>query len=161
MQPVSWPAWSEGVVIYAGSLLAWGLGLYVVTRGGLRPIPLLAAAATLVLVVYQLGQALGALAPDPSLWLDWARRTWWAAAIAPGRWLGLILSLPADEAPEARRRGFASLARIGTPLVSLAALSFAVIGGATTLVVDWSTTSRPQGPPHVPPGPRSAASRWS
>ena len=42
MQPVSWPAWSEGVVIYAGSLLAWGLGLYVVTRGGLRPIPLLA-----------------------------------------------------------------------------------------------------------------------
>lgn len=144
--------WAEGLVIYAGSVLAWALGLYVVTRGGLRRIPLLTAAATLVLVVYQLGQALGALAPDVSVWLEWARRTWWAAALAPGIWLVLIVSLAVDEAPDDRRPTVVRVARLYVPLASLAGLVFAVAGGATTLVVDWATPSSPQGPPHVPPG---------
>lgn len=145
--------WAEGLVIYAGCLLAWALGLYVVTRGGLRRIPLLTAAATLVLVVYQLGQALGALAPNPTVWLDWARRTWWAAALAPGIWLVLIVSLAADEAPEDRRRSLRRVVWWSVPPATLAALLFAALGGTTTLVVDWAEPSAPQGPPHVPPGP--------
>jgi hypothetical protein len=150
---LSWPMWTQGLVIYGGSVLAWALGLYVVTRGGLRRIPLLAAAATLVLVVYELGQALGALAPDPVVWLDWARRTWWAAALAPGLWLVLIISLAADEAPDDRRQTVVRLAWLGLPIASLAGVLFAVLGEGTTQVVDWATPNSPQGPPHVPPGP--------
>jgi N-terminal 7TM region of histidine kinase len=155
---LGWPTWAEGLVIYAGCLLAWSLGLYVVTRGGLRRIPLLTAAATLVLVVYQLGQALGALAPDPTLWLDWARRTWWAAALAPGIWLVLIVSLAADEAPDDRtQESLRRQTRIIVAVASLAALLFAITGGTSTLVVNWAEESNPMGPPHVPPGPLFAA----
>src|ERR671928_1499072 len=104
MQWLQGMQWLDGVVIVTGALLAWALGLFVLSRGGLRRIPLLTAAATLTLVAYQVGQALGALAPEPQAWLDWSRRTWWAAALAPGVWLVLVLSLAVEEAPQPTRQ---------------------------------------------------------
>src|SRR5919206_4272258 len=112
--------WLEGVVIFTGAVLAWALGLFVLSRGGLRRIPVLTAAATLTLVVYQVGQALGALAPDPALWLDWSRRTWWAAALAPGLWLVLVLVLAVEEAPEGTRAVWTRLAGSGAPAAAAA-----------------------------------------
>jgi hypothetical protein len=146
--------WLEGVVIFTGAVLAWALGLFVLSRGGLRRIPLLTAAATLSLVVYQVGQALGALAPDPAIWLDWSRWTWWAASVAPGLWLVLVLALAVEEAPAGARPGLIRSLGPGVPVVVLlAGLVFALVGESTEAVVDWRSPSAPQGPPHVPPGP--------
>jgi hypothetical protein len=145
--------WLEGLVIFTGAVLAWALGLFVLSRGGLRRIPLLTSAATLTLVTYQVGQALGALAPEPSAWLDWSRRTWWAAALAPGVWLVLVLVLAVEEAPEGTRAGWTRVAWSGAPLAVLSGVLFAIFGETTTAVVDWASPSAPQGPPHVPPGP--------
>jgi hypothetical protein len=145
--------WLEGLVILTGAVLAWALGLFVLSRGGLRRIPLLTAAATLTLVVYQVGQALGALAPDTATWLEWAQRTWWAAALAPGLWLVLVLALAVEEAPEPTRAVWRRLTWSGAPLAILAGLVFAGVGASTTAVVDWASPSTLQGPPHVPPGP--------
>jgi hypothetical protein len=144
--------WLEGLVIFTGAVLAWALGLFVLSRGGLRRIPLLTAAATLTLVAYQVGQALGALSPDASVWLDWSRRTWWAAGLAPGVWLVLVLSLAVEEAPEPTRHVWVRLAWSGVPLALLIGALFAVVGASTNVVVDWGMPSAPQGPPHVPPG---------
>jgi hypothetical protein len=63
-----------------------------------------------------------------------------------------VLSLAVEEAPEPRRGVWTRLAWSSTPLTLGAGLLFAVIGGATTLVVNWETPSAPHGPPHVPPG---------
>jgi hypothetical protein len=145
--------WLEGVVIFTGAVLAWGLGLFVLSRGGLRRIPLLTAAATLTLVVYQVGQALGALAPDTATWLDWSRRTWWAASLAPGLWLVLVLILAVEEAPETARPAWMRLVWSGAPVAILAGVAFAVIGASTDIVQDWASPSAPRGPLHVPPGP--------
>jgi hypothetical protein len=144
--------WLEGLVIFTGAVLAWALGLFVLSRGGLRRIPLLTLAATLSLVVYQVGQALGAVSPDTATWLEWARRTWWAAALAPGVWLVLVLALAVDEALPARRAVWTRLAWSAAPVAVLAGVTFAVVGGATTAVVDWTSPAAPLGPPHVPPG---------
>src|SRR5436305_2087097 len=112
--------WLEGLVVYAGAVLAWTLGLFVLSRGGLRRIPLLTAAATLSLVVYQVGQALGALAPDAAVWLEWSRRTWWAAALAPGCWLVLVLVLALEEAPLPVRPRLARVVWSCVPVVAVA-----------------------------------------
>ena len=144
--------WLNGLVIFTGAVLAWALGLFVLSRGGPRRIPLLTAAATLTLVAYQVGQALGALSPDAASWLVWSRRTWWAAALAPGLWVMLVLVLAVEEAPEGTRAVWARLAWSGVPAAALAGLLFAAVGGSTTAVVDWASPSAPQGPPHVPPG---------
>src|SRR4051812_35030416 len=95
------------MAVYAGTLLSWLLALYVLTRGGLRRIPVLAALAMLGLVFYLLGYALSALAPDPSPALGWLRWTWWGAAVGPALWLLLAVALVADEgqAPLAARFG--------------------------------------------------------
>lgn len=149
-----WPPWGEALALYAGCLLAWGLGLYVVTRGGLRRIPLLAMGATVTLVVYLLGQALGSLGADLDAWLSWGRRTWWGAALAPSLWLLLTLALAADEAPDEMRGRATGVALVLGPLAVGAGAVFAALGGATSdLVVRWDEATSPQGPPHVPPGP--------
>src|SRR5947209_12432244 len=145
--------WVEGLVIYTGAVLAWTLGLFVLSRGGLRRIPLLTAATTLVLVVYQVGQALGALAPDAGVWLDWSRRTWWAAALAPGLWLALALALALEEAATTAQPRLTRLVWSAAPVVALAGVLFALIGESTDLVSDWSSPSAPRGLLHVPPGP--------
>ncbi len=145
--------WNEGPVVYAGALLAWVLGLYVLTRGGFRPIPLLAAASTFSLVVYQLGQALGTLAPSPQEWIGWAQRTWWAAAIDPALWLVLALALSADEAPDRFRPALVRLEWGAGGVALLLSLLFAGLGAATDLVVRWDLASINLHPPFLPPGP--------
>jgi hypothetical protein len=154
---VSWPLGTEGVVVYTGALFAWALGLFVVSRGGLRLIPLLTVGATLVLVVYQLGQALGLLAPNASGWLAWSRATWWAAGAAPAVWLLLVLALAAQEAPEGMRTRVSRLVWLAAPVAAVVGLFFAVVGSTTNLVVDWLDPNSGQAPPQVPPGPLYAA----
>lgn len=83
-----WPACAEGVLLFTGTVVAWALELYVVTRGGLRRVPLLAALAVFAILFYLMGQALGALALEPDQWLAWLRRTWWGASVLAGAYPG-------------------------------------------------------------------------
>ncbi len=135
-----WPAWAEGVLLFTGTAVAWALGLYVATRGGLRRVPLLAALAVFALSLYLLGQALGALAPEPARWLAWLRRTWWGAALAPAFWLALTLALAIDEGPT----GLAGwLSRLFVPVTAVA-LAVAVLLGALSITEEtllrWSSS---------------------
>jgi hypothetical protein len=157
-----WPAWIEGSVLFVGTVIAWALGLYVVTRGGLRRVPLLATLAVFAISIYLLGQALGALAPERAAWLAWLRRTWWGAALAPALWLALTLALAIDEGPaglvEWLRRAF-------WPATALA-LGVALLLGAWSItgetLLRWSAAvtlaelaAGPDGRAfwHVPRGP--------
>lgn len=120
-----WPAWTEGALLFTGTVVAWALGLYVATRGGLRRVPLLAALAVFAISLYLLGQALGALAPEPGRWLAWLRRTWWGAALAPAFWLALSLALAIEEGPA----GLAGrLARLFVPVTAVALIVAALLG---------------------------------
>jgi hypothetical protein len=134
-----WPAWAEGMLLFAGTAVAWALGLYVVTRGGLRRVPLLAALAVFAISIYLTGQALGALAPEPERWLAWLHRTWWGAALAPAFWLALTVALAIDEGPA----GLAGrLSRRFVP-VTVIALAVAVLLGALSVsgeaLLRWSS----------------------
>ena len=132
-----WPAWGEGLLLAAGATMVWALALYLITRAPPRRVPILATAAMLLLAVYQLGQALGAFAPDLRDWVIWLERTWWAPAVAPASWLLLTVALAdAEGSPHvaalARRAFWPAAVVFGG-----AALVFAVTGTATTLLQDW------------------------
>ena len=159
-----WPFWLEGAALYAGTLLAWALALYVATRGGLRPVPVLASLATFMLVAYLLGQTVGTLTLEENLHTGviWFRRTWWGAALAPALWLLLTLALAADEGPEALlprlRQAFWGAAVV---LLGLG-LAFTLAGLAGEAVLRWSAAFIADRPFHigadttrwhVPPGP--------
>jgi hypothetical protein len=151
-----WPAWGEGAVLYAGTALAWALGLYVATRGGLRRVSLLAVLAVGALTPYLLGQALGALAPDRSLWVAWLRGTWWGAALAPALWFLTTLTLAVDEGPEDQlprlRRQFWPVAVVALALGGL----LAVAGTVGDLIIHWSASPAGNAVLHVGMG----AERW-
>ena len=59
-----WQDVAEGALLCAGGLAAWALALYVATRGGLRRVPLLTAAALALLAAYLIGVGLATLTPD-------------------------------------------------------------------------------------------------
>lgn len=137
---------AEAAAILVGALVAWALGLYVATRGGWRPIPLLTLAAVAVLVAYLSGAALAALAPDRVLWAEWLRRSWWAAALAPAAWLALVAALARDESAD--HRFLLPLGGVAGAAL-LAGAAFALLGSATDLVVAWAED--PSGLRHLPP----------
>jgi hypothetical protein len=125
----------EGAATYGGALFVWWLALYVVTRGGMRRLPLLAAAALASLAAYLLGQALAALAADRSAWQAWQRWTWWGAAVAPALWLAVAARLAGEEGSE--RPGRTRTERLSA-LVVLVGAALGAAGSATDLVVEWS-----------------------
>lgn len=152
MQVSWWPVWGEGVVLAAGAALVWALALYVVSRAPVRRVPGLAAAAMLLLAAYQLGEALGALAPDVERWATWLRRTWWAPSLAPGVWLLLSLALAEAEGPpglaSAARRAFAPVAILGLG----AGAASSLLGIFSSLIQDWSAPYTSFGLRHAPHG---------
>src|SRR5207244_2778773 len=95
----SLPGGLEGLFVFAGMLLVWAQALFVITRGGRAPVPILATLAMGMFSVYLLGLWAGALAfPDaPERWVAWLRWTWWGAALATAFWLVLVLLLAAEE----------------------------------------------------------------
>src|SRR5438552_5551308 len=95
----SLPGGLEGLFVYAGMLLVWAQALFVISRGGRAPVPILATLAMGMFSVYLLGLWAGALAfPDaPERWVAWLRWTWWGAALATAFWLALVLVLTAEE----------------------------------------------------------------
>jgi MFS family permease len=136
-----WPVWGDGVVLYLGAVLAWALALYVLARGGMSRVPLLASLAMLMLIGYLVGQALGNLSPDVSVWAAWLARTWWGAGFAPAVWLGLTLALAADEGPERYRSLMHRLfwvALVGSLAIGLV---WGGLGSLSELVHRWSAAS--------------------
>lgn len=133
-------------MLYAGALISWALGLYVISRGGPARVPLLTFLATAALVVYLSGQGLAALAPAHALWLAWLHRSWWAAGIAPSLWLCLTLALFADEGPEETVRRLRPLLLTAAITFLAAGLALAVLGTTTDDVLDWSASSAAAGP---------------
>ena len=147
---------TTGIVLTAGALLVWALGLYVVSRAPARRVSVLAAAAMACLSAYLGGEALGALAPTAAIWANWLRLTWWAPCLAAPTWLLLSLTLARDEdlpLPGTRPRWL--YLSIGFVALVVGAV-YAMLGVLTLSVQGWST---PLGSPddpstrHVPSGP--------
>ena len=150
----------QGLVLSTGGLMVWALALYVLSRAPWRPATILAGTAMLCLAAYLTGEALGALATDPTTWADWLRRSWWASSIAAPAWLALTLTLVVDEGPETH----ATLTRRIAVVASAAALAigaaFGVTGTFGNQAQDWraaytlSTADAPAlGARHVHAGP--------
>jgi hypothetical protein len=132
---------ATGPVLVAGALLVWALGLYVISRSPNRRVSILATAAMVCLACYLLGEALGALAPDPTIRAGWLRATWWAPSLAPAVWLALTLTLARDEdvvVPGSEPRSL-SLAISAVALVI--GVAFGLLGVLTHLVMEWGSGS--------------------
>ncbi|HEV7664213.1 MAG TPA: hypothetical protein VGQ62_11805 [Chloroflexota bacterium] len=147
----------QGIVLGCGALLVWAVALYVASRAPSRLAPMLAALAMLCLAAYLMGEALGALAPDSARWAVWLRRTWWAPSLAAPAWLGVTLTLAADEGPQSSRR--IRITRLLTALVLALGATFGMLGSFTTAVQDWNAPFSPSsaadliGSRHLPAGP--------
>jgi hypothetical protein len=144
----------------AGALVVWALALYVITRGGWRRIPVLAALTMAALATYQVGLGLSSIAPDGLTALAWLRYTWPGPALLPALWLALAAALAVEEGPESWRP---RLGRWLTPVAVVAmvsGLAFAT-SAAGDLVRRWSIgLVQPEAPPgealalrHAAPGP--------
>src|SRR3981081_2613605 len=120
----------QGLLLGGGGVLVWALALYVASRAPSRRASLLAALAMLCLAAYLVGEALGALAPDPASWASWLRRTWWAPSLAAPAWLVLTRARAADEGtdPLAIR-----LRRLFLPIAVAAFATGAVLGAIGSL----------------------------
>src|SRR4051812_22301957 len=141
-----------GIVLAVGALLVWALGLYVVSRSPTSRASVLATAAMLCLSAYLGGEALAALAPDPTSHAAWLRVTWWAPSLAAPIWLLLTLTLAGDEAadlPGTHPRWL--LRTIGATALVIGA-AFALLGMFTPLVVDWTPAIETANPTEMPPG---------
>lgn len=156
--PPLWILWwgdvAEGGLLCAGSLAAWALALYVATRGGLRRVPVLTAAALALLAAYLLGIGLATLTPEHPSWHVWLRNTFFGAALVPAVWLLVALVLYVEEGPSLRGGGevggaagtgsmVASEAwRTLLPWIASGVLAtgavFAILGTFTDLVNVWS-----------------------
>jgi hypothetical protein len=158
------PSGLEGLLVYAGMLLVWAQALFVITRGGRTPVPILATLAMGTFSVYLLGLWAGALAfPDaPQRWVAWLRWTWWGAALATAFWLALVLVLAAEEGGP---RFSALLGRnrlwLTAPPIAAGAL-FSLLGVGSAEILRWSEAFQAPAPItigddpvtwHLPPGP--------
>ncbi len=164
MELLPWlPSASEGVLVYTGMLLVWVLGLYVLTRGR-GVVSALAGLAMAGFSCYLLGLWAGALARTENVWywVGWLRWTWWAAPLALGLWLLLLLAITADEGSGALqsslKRNLYSLIWITLGVGAI----LSIVGVATQLVLRWDE-SYPSPAPllisddietwHIPTGP--------
>jgi N-terminal 7TM region of histidine kinase len=147
---------ATGIVLTAGALLVWALGLYVVSRAPARRVSVIAAAAMACLSAYLGGEALGALAPTAAIWANWLRLTWWAPCLAAPTWLLLSLTLACDEdLPLPGTRPHWLYLSICCVALVVGAV-YAMLGMLTLSVQGWSTPFvSPDDPStrHAPPGP--------
>ena len=156
-----WRDFAEGALLCAGGLAAWALALYVTTRGGLRRVPVLTAAALSLLAVYLLGVGLATLTPEHPNWNVWLRNTFFSAAFVPAVWLVTALVLYVEEAPSARSGAGGDGTRTSAaweallPWLASGTLAtgaiFAILGTFTDLVNVWSLSA--EVPNAVPGGP--------
>jgi hypothetical protein len=137
--PGWWPSWGEPALQWAGAVSVWALALYVITRGGWARIAILAALAMAALVLYQVGLAVGPLAPDFDTEVTWLRATWPGPALLPALWLLVTAALAADEAPEPLQPFFRRLLWVWAVAAPAAGVFFAA-GSLTTLVRNWDGT---------------------
>jgi hypothetical protein len=89
---------------FAAALLFWLLAAYVLTRSRRDAVSSAAFVALAATAVYLFGEAMEANAPNPEVWLSWARGPRWGATLAPAAWYWLtILVLRSEDAPPTRR----------------------------------------------------------
>jgi hypothetical protein len=143
------PADPLSLAISLGGLAAWALALYVLTRGGGRPVALLAVAAIGLFVLYLVGYAAAAWTADGPTASLWQRATWWTAHAAATAWLALVLALRAEETDQASRP---TLVRAAVAAGALAAL-LAVAGTASQAFFLWSDPVATAGGWRAPAGP--------
>src|SRR5687767_2257071 len=151
-----WQDVAEGALLCAGGLAAWALALYVATRGGLRRVPLLTAAALALLAAYLIGIGLATLTPEHPDWHWWLRNTFFGAALVPAVWVVTALVLyveegpPAVGTPAAGETWRALLPWLASGLLATGAV-FAILGTFTDLVNAWSLAAEVSNA--VPGGP--------
>ncbi|MCA1647690.1 MAG: hypothetical protein LC797_20245 [Chloroflexi bacterium] len=154
----------EGLLVYAGMLLVWAQALFVSTRGGRAPVPILATLAMAAFSVYLLGLWAGALAfPDaPERWVAWLRWTWWGATLATAFWLALILALAVEEGGPRFNvwPGPGQLPATALPIA--VGIVFSLLGVGSEAILRWSEAFPAPAPItfganpvtwHLPPGP--------